>query len=101
MLILNRKPGEIICIEDDSSITVESVQGRSARLKIEYKGRQWGVMVRKGTTFHLCADINAKALSVSPYSVELGIQAPVSVDVDRLEIRERKLREAESKEAKL
>ena len=97
MLILDRRPGERVLIGNDGYVEVRSVTPNKVILRSRYAG---GEQVSPRYAFSdvvLGPDVWVRVLSIRrDLSVRLGIQAPAEVPIDRLEARERKLREGEA-----
>jgi sRNA-binding carbon storage regulator CsrA len=120
MLILSRREGEMIILsapetlEKIATVTVTEIRGSSVKFKIEAMP---GVLIDQYTTqhHHLQRLLPHDVIALSHHQsgdvisrihhqgakgnqVRIGCEASLDVDIDRLEIYERKLREAEQNE---
>jgi carbon storage regulator CsrA len=100
MLILTRRPSEVVCIGSTHRVTLLEVQHPRARvlLKIEQlpncdcelKGFEVEVALGINEDHEIAPDVHVEVLSIMGNQVRFGYTAPDEVEIDRAEVRERK-----------
>lgn len=100
MLILTRRPGEVVCVGNTHRVTVQGTEPHRARvvLKIEQlpscdcelKGFETEVALGINELYEIAQEITVEVLGIMGNQIRFGYSAPKDVEIDRAEVRDRK-----------
>lgn len=93
MLILSRKPSQIILIGANLFLTVGSTNSTGVQLFSYHDGKDdyKETRLQVGYDWQITNDVIVRVLETQYGVVKLGIDAPREISVDRLEVRQAKL----------
>lgn len=94
MLVLTRRPGQSIIIDNAIKLTLTKSERRGIGLTVDGKRLP---PKRSGDTFKIREDISVTVADARQSMVRLGIEAPKDVPVNREEVQERIDAEADQK----